>query len=547
MPEPVARVSSAAAGERMTSGERWTNYPETIDVTPRMTRRPQSLDELVAAIREAEAAGLRVHASGSRWSFSDCAVTEDCVIDTTSLDRPLQTVHKALVDGGGELLFHVEAGITIRRLYETLEGLGLALETMGGASGQTLAGAASTGTHGGDKFLPPLADSILALHLVGPSGRQFWVEPSAPLTDPGRLRALVAAGVAPQDVIHDDEIFDACLVALGCFGVIYSVVLRVRGAYDLIETTSMSTWGSVQATASDLVADPGSRFLQVLLSPYRSPGEDHRCLVTTRHEADATRPAHRPVPILTAVVALDILTGLSPLGRLTLTAVLARDLNLPLGTEERIARMIAAVISASPADRRVIADRYDELMVAMWLPGTIRGLSHSVMDLGAGKPIPASQPGLSIELSFPGLAADGTMGCAGFLNDALAIIESATAMFLAGYIAIRFAGRTRACLGMQQWAPTASVEIAVSRGLPGSEELFAQLYGTGMRHGALPHWGQLLDLTQQRTATPLPRLRAWRRARAQLCGGQRTFDSELSSRWRLTTPEALPFLLALAE
>ena len=37
---------------------------------------------------------------------------------------------------------------------------------MGGSSGQTLAGAISTGTHGGDKFIAPLADSVVAIHLI---------------------------------------------------------------------------------------------------------------------------------------------------------------------------------------------------------------------------------------------------------------------------------------------------------------------------------------------------------------------------------------------
>jgi hypothetical protein len=50
--------------------------------------------------------------------------------------------------------------------------MGLVLETMGGSSGQTLAGAISTGTHGGDIFMGPLADCVLAIHLVGAGGTQ---------------------------------------------------------------------------------------------------------------------------------------------------------------------------------------------------------------------------------------------------------------------------------------------------------------------------------------------------------------------------------------
>jgi FAD/FMN-containing dehydrogenase len=62
--------------------------------------------------------------------------------------------------------------MTIQDLHQRLDGMGLVLETMGGSSGQTLAGAISTGTHGGDIFMGPLADCVLAIHLVGAGGTQ---------------------------------------------------------------------------------------------------------------------------------------------------------------------------------------------------------------------------------------------------------------------------------------------------------------------------------------------------------------------------------------
>ena len=41
-----------------------------------------------------------------------------------------------------------------------------ALETMGNAGGQTIGGVLSTATHGGDVNYGPLADSVVAVHLV---------------------------------------------------------------------------------------------------------------------------------------------------------------------------------------------------------------------------------------------------------------------------------------------------------------------------------------------------------------------------------------------
>jgi hypothetical protein len=173
-------------------GVAWTNYPATKTLTPYRTCTPGSLDDIVAIVREAETANKHVHAFGSAWSFSDCAITMDYLVDSRLLNRPVQTVQEALLPGQSHLVYHVEAGMTIRNIYTQLGLLGAALETMGGASGQTIAGATSTGTHGGDLFMPPLADSVLALHMVGAGGAVYWVEPSQGITDPVLLQKWTA-------------------------------------------------------------------------------------------------------------------------------------------------------------------------------------------------------------------------------------------------------------------------------------------------------------------------------------------------------------------
>ena len=274
----------------------WTNYPATQSLTPYSTCQPKSLADIVSIVREAEAANKHVHPFGSKWSFSDCAFTTDYVIDTRGLNRELQTVQLALTSAGKSLLlYHVEAGITIRDLYNNLDQdrLGLAFETMGGAAGQTLAGAISTGTHGGDKFMPPLADSVLAIHLIGAGGKQFWIEPSNGITDPALLKAHVVPDIDPKNIIYDDAAFNACLVSLGCMGVIYAVVLKVRSPYDLVETTVETTWQAFKRDASTYLNDRNNRFLQVLMNPYPNSNNENQCLVITRSEAGITQPRER--------------------------------------------------------------------------------------------------------------------------------------------------------------------------------------------------------------------------------------------------------------
>ena len=55
-----------------------------------------------------------------------------------------------------------------------------AFKTLGGAGGQTVFGALTTGTHGGDVKLPPIAEPVRAMHLVVDGGKHFWIEPKSP-------------------------------------------------------------------------------------------------------------------------------------------------------------------------------------------------------------------------------------------------------------------------------------------------------------------------------------------------------------------------------
>jgi hypothetical protein len=520
----------------------WSNYPRTQSATPAFTCAPVSLPGLVAVVREAEAVQQQVHAFGSRWSFSDCALTGGRVVDTRALYRPLQTVQAALRSQQAPL-FHVEAGIQIRNLYAALDRLGLALETMGGASGQTLAGAISTGTHGGDKFLPPLADSVLALHLVGVGGTQYWIEPSDGITAPALLRQHVVPDVEPQNIIYDDATFNACLVSLGCMGIIYAVVLRVRDRYDLVETTAETNWRVFKARASSYLDDPKYRFLQVVLNPYRDANADNLCLVTTRSEAGHTGPVLRPRgEVESAVRAMIDAMDLFERIKLLLHGVFGEDPSLT--AEERLAKVVQGVLTHAPDQRSVMVDHYGNIMREAWPSQTFQGSSYSVMDIGYRQFSPASQPGYSIELFFPSVGDDGRLGFADFIDALISVVNNATDTFFTGYVSLRFTGPTRALLGMQRWRQTCAVEISLLQGVQGLDELIARLYTIGYDRGALPHWGQMVDLGVQGYGGRYPDYALWRQVYGRLSSnfGAQTFANGLSTRWNLTTRNAAEFV-----
>lgn len=522
------------------TGVVWENYartqslapfPQTQPLIPHSTCIPQNLADIVAVVRQAEAANRHVHAVGSKWSFSDCAFTTDYVIDTTRLKSPIQTVQKALLPSQSQPVYHVEVGITIADLYIKLDDVGLALETMGGSSGQTLAGAISTGTHGGDKSKPPLADSVLAIHLVGAGGTQYWIEPSAGITDPQLLQIFVIPDIDAKNIIYDDATFDACLVSLGCMGVIYAAVLRVREAYDLVETTEATTWQDFLIKAPNLLKD-SDRFLQVLLDPYTGSDNNNVCLLITRTEAPPNPDKRKPRPRGDLKGAIqDAIFSMPP--KLTAEIVASGVLD-----SEDIGKIVQWLLTnAMPFGWRTLEAHYGNIMNAAWPPTPtgepFQNTSWAVMDTTVDQAAVLSKPGYSVELFFPAFDTEGSLGFSKFVDDLITIVSAATETFLTGYVAMRFTGATRASLGMQQWDQNFSIEISVFQGVQGELDLITSILDLGYRNGGRAHWGQLIDLDSnlQRDATTYARYREWRQIYANLSDNFRirTFENALST------------------
>src|SRR6185369_11141991 len=134
-------------------------------------------------------------------------------------------------------LLHVEAGIEIGALNTLLASKQLALRSLGGRNGQSLAGAISTSTHGGDINEPPLPQFVRAIHLVAVSGQEFWIErESDPITEDNRLRPVLPC--PDTQPIRNDELFNAVVVSCGRFGIIYAFVVEVRRAFRVIEVVT---------------------------------------------------------------------------------------------------------------------------------------------------------------------------------------------------------------------------------------------------------------------------------------------------------------------
>jgi hypothetical protein len=302
---------------------------------------PQSLEDLVRSVQDAERNGKRLRACGSHWSLSPVVCEprfDGRILETYRLNRTLyhvipdclsEPVRELLggqmpapagaVDEATHTLYHVEAGVVLYDLYTRLDGQDSrwsaptadlhpqlpgpwAMATLPAACGQTLAGAISTGTHGTDHDRAPLADTIQAVHLVGAGGRQFWIERAhystevdAPMCNAVQLRtALTSTGHTDLTILQDDDALDSVLVSVGRMGVIYSVVLQVVTAHAIEETRQRRTWSAVQRELLDSTSRLFSqRSLQVVVNPLPTGRHGERtCWVTQRR----TIPLPQPLP-----------------------------------------------------------------------------------------------------------------------------------------------------------------------------------------------------------------------------------------------------------
>jgi hypothetical protein len=179
---------------------------------------------------------IRMRAMGSNWALSPAA-SSDSMINTKHLNLrfPLQqtSLADAYLQSGkttADVLF-LQCGNMIWNINKYIETqLGRCLRASGGSNGQTIAGATSTGTHGGALFTGSVHDAILGLHIVTGADKHVWIErASRPAVTDSFINKLGATA------IRDDDMFNAAVVSFGSFGVIHGILLETEPLYVLKE------------------------------------------------------------------------------------------------------------------------------------------------------------------------------------------------------------------------------------------------------------------------------------------------------------------------
>jgi FAD-linked oxidoreductase len=176
-------------------------------------------------VRQAVEDGLRVKTVGTGHSFTAIAATDgllirpDLMTGIRRIDRSAMTVT-------------VESGTPLKRLNTALAREGLSLTNMGDIMEQTVAGAASTGTHGTGRDSASIAAQIKGLELVTADGR-----------------------VLSCSEKENPEIFAAARIGLGALGIVTAITFAVEPVFLLTAREEPMAFDRVLAEFDELHAE----------------------------------------------------------------------------------------------------------------------------------------------------------------------------------------------------------------------------------------------------------------------------------------------------
>jgi hypothetical protein len=549
------------AGIGAASNEPWSNWANNRQFNPVRHCRPSTEEEVAAIVKTAEkTAGVRVRAVGSSWSFTDITVptAPGVIVETNQMDGLITHVidRSVLTENAPDprYLIHVEAGIQVERLMEILDAMDLAPFTMGGASGQTLAGVISTSVHGSNWDRGPIPNAVRAIQLVGPGGVRHWLEPDQwRITREDELRTRLGPDVR---IRYDDDWFDAVLVSMGSMGIITSVVLEVTNQYSLEKACKELTWSELEPRLdpynAETVFDLEHQYVMVAIDP----ANPATCYLTThkRTNLPATPSGGWFSDPLAAYCGVDpekvVLALLAfPLIDAAIVPAFAA-IGLPVPPPAATAGILAAALRAGPPgtvanflgavfnSNAGLAAEFVSWMTRFTLkPGQSSvDVAHKIM-----APVNRAEclaRGLAIELAF-----DTSSGShVAFIKQATAVLNTrrAEGMVLGGYIALRFVGPSRAILSPQQSARTCMIEITGVKSMNSAEPLLNELEQLGSTYGAIQHWGMfgIPNLSAADLPRAYPRLDTWRRVRREITNGGTTFENDFTARLGLDAPPA---------
>ncbi|MEL6854692.1 MAG: FAD-binding protein [Cyanobacteria bacterium J06607_13] len=167
--------------------------------SPAAIARPKTETDLVHIVQHAAQHQLRIRAIGAMHSAVPLPATEGLCVILDHYQKVLQVTDN---------LVTVQSGIQLHTLNNFLAEQGLALPVLGTIALQTVAGAISTGTHGGSLHHGSLSSYVTSMRIVRADGTVKTVDCS-------------------------DDVFAGAAIALGALGLISTVTFRCVPAFSL--------------------------------------------------------------------------------------------------------------------------------------------------------------------------------------------------------------------------------------------------------------------------------------------------------------------------
>jgi FAD/FMN-containing dehydrogenase len=479
----------------------WKNHTGNQSIQPLRLCVPETLDDVVQLVKEAEELGCTVRAVGSGHSWSDVALTSGFLVDTSALSRVLDLelgLFRSGIDSAA--LVYPEGGIPLRALNDYLDSRGLALSNMGGYDAQTVAGVISTATHGSGITFGPIADSIRSLDLVAGGGRVFRIEPTDGPTDPAAFAARYPGRILKQD----DDWFHTVSVGMGCTGIIYAAVIAVEPKFWLKEVRVLRTWSEVAADlrSGKLLRD--NRHCEVYFNPYLVEGE-HRCVITTRN----------PVPPPQRLPK-------DKLERHPLTEIAA---TLPL-----VHRIVHFLFDWLP---RITPEIINNALESLVDDG-YTNVSYKVFNIGAANKMPA----YSMEIGVP---IDRAVDALERIQQIAEQHRKVGDVYHTSPISLRFVKASPAFMSMMHGRDTMMIELIMMTETKGGFELLGAHEEALSELGGRPHWGQVNYLAggHELIRSMYPRFDTWLDVVRQL-DPRGTFESPFTKRVGITRRGFLP-------
>jgi FAD-linked oxidoreductase len=182
--------------------ERVKNWSRLQQFTPAQIAEPASTSQVVNAVNAARARGQRIRVRGNLHSFSEIVKTDDTLVSLEAMN--------GLIDADRESgLVRVRAGTSIHELSGLLDDIGLAIPNLGDIDVQSIAGAASTGTHGTGLAWGNVSAQVMAAQIVTAAGEVVEIDES------------------------DADALKAARVSLGTLGVVTELTLQCVPSFRL--------------------------------------------------------------------------------------------------------------------------------------------------------------------------------------------------------------------------------------------------------------------------------------------------------------------------